>query len=159
MLAGATSASANGPTLLDVRTRLRSRLARSTADAAFAAVIRPLVARTLAAGSIASEPGSIAIVDRAAEDEWVRDRLQATRALRLAELAGPPGAMLALARDLGLGGVPADAFPPGRAAGDVVVQVTGGGYSQVVLRRRPERGLTVIFAMPEGVGLADAGRR
>ncbi len=64
LLAAATSADADGPTLLDVRTQLRSRLAPSAADAAFAAVIRPLVARTLAADSIASEPGSIAIVKR-----------------------------------------------------------------------------------------------
>ena len=159
VLAAATSADDDGPTLLDVRTRLRTRLERTVADAAFTAIVRPLVARTLAAGAISSEPVSIAIVDRAAEDDWVRDRVRVARALGIAELAGPPGALLALVRDFGLGGLPADAFPPGRAAGDVVVKVAGGGYTEVVLRRRPERGLTVIHAMREAGGPATGGLR
>ena len=160
LLAGATSADADGPTLLDVRTRLLSRLDRTAADAAFAAILRPLVTRALEAASIPSEPGTIAVVDRAAEDAWVRDRLHAGRAQRVADLAGIPGALVSIARDLGLGiDAPVDAFPAGRAAGDVVVQVSGGGFSQVVLRRQPDRGLTVVLATLAGGGPAFAGRR
>jgi hypothetical protein len=160
LLAGATSAAADGPTLLDVRTRLRSRLGRTAADAAFGAIVRPLVAHTLEASSIASDVGTITVVDRATEDAWVRDRLHAGRAQRVADLAGTPGAMAAMARHLDLGvDVPADAFPAGRAAGDIVAHVSGGGYSQVVLRRRPDRGLVVILALLAGGGPAYAGRR
>ena len=142
-----------------MRTRLRSRLDRSAADAAFDAAVRPLIADTLVARSITSRPGTIAIVDRAAEDAWVRDRLGADTALRVVELAGIPGAALSIARDLNLGAdAPADALPAGHAAGDVVVQFASGGYSKVVLRRRPELGLTVIRAL-FGSRPAYAGRR
>ena len=105
-------------------------------------------------------PVGIAIVDRAAEDDWVRDRFAAARALGIAELAGPPGALRLPSHAISAWAAhPADAFPPGRAAGDVVVQVAGGGYTEVVLRRRPERGLTVITRCAKRGGPASGGRR
>jgi hypothetical protein len=98
----ATSTTADGPTLLDLRTHLRSRLDRPSADAAFTAILVPLAARGLAGG---------------------------------------PGAIYSLGRDVGLASE--DAIPPGSAAGDVVVQI-GGGLREVVLRKLPDRGLIVI---------------
>ena len=74
-------------------------------------------------GSISSEPVSIAIVDRAAEDDWVRDRVRVDASTGHRRARRPTRRVLALVRDFGLGGLPADAFPPGRAAGDVVVKV------------------------------------
>jgi hypothetical protein len=148
LLSGATSPDADGPTLLDVRAHLRSRLDRPAADAAFAAILRPLVAEAFAAQSIEDEPGAITIVDRASEDAWLRrrfhpGRLQAVARLAIG-LAGLPGALFSLADDLGLArDEPVDAIEPGRAAGDVVVQV-GAPYRQVILRREPGRGLTPI---------------
>ncbi len=56
-------------------------------------------------------------------------------------LAGGPGAIYSLGRDLGLG--TDEAIPPGSAAGDVVVQI-GGGLREVVLRKQPDRGLIVV---------------
>ena len=95
LLNGATSLRANGPTLLDLRTRLRSRLDRRAADAAFAASLGPLVARTLAANAIAAEAEDILVVDRASEDAWVRERFHPGRLRRAAGLApdsqGRPG--------------------------------------------------------------------
>lgn len=158
LLAGATSADDDGPTLLDVRTHLRSRLDRGAADAAFGAVLRPLVARALAGASIASEAVRIDIVDRATEDAWVRDRLRPGPVALSTELAGVPVGMVAAVREYVFGiKPPADAFPPGRAAGDVVVK--GRGSPLVVLRRRPGSGLTVVFAMSEGGAPLDVGQR
>ena len=145
MLEGATSATAEGPTLLDLRTHLRSRLTRPEADAAFAAILRPLTARALSADAIDGEPGRIELVDRATEDQWLRDRFHPGFVTRFASfalgLAGGPGAIYSLGRDLGLAAD--EAIPPGSAAGDVVVQI-GGGLREVVLRKQPDRGLIVV---------------
>ena len=145
VLEGATSATTEGPTLLDLRTHLRSRLTHPEADAAFAAVLRPLTARALSADAIDGEPGRIELVDRATEDQWLRDRFHPGFVRRFASfalgLAGGPGAIYSLGRDLGLG--TDEAIPPGSAAGDVVVQI-GGGLREVVLRKQPDRGLIVV---------------
>ena len=128
LLTSATSPDADGPTLLDLRTHLRSRLDRAAADSLFAATIRPLVVRALAEHDIATGAGSIAIVDRATEDAWLHDRFHPARLHGAAELAvglaGLPGAVIALAREAGIGAEePIDGIEPGRAAGDIVVQV------------------------------------
>jgi hypothetical protein len=148
LLGGATSAGADGPTLLDLRTRLRSRLDREAADVAFTAILRPLVAEALAARSIGGEPNAMTVVDRAGEDAWLRDRFHPGRLQQAAEIAigfaGLPGAALSLADDIGLTpDEPADPIEPGRAAGDIVVRLERG-FRQVVLRRQPGSGLTVI---------------
>jgi hypothetical protein len=148
LLRGATSAGDDGPTLLDLRTQLRSRLPRPAADASFSALIRPLVARALTTDGIDDPAGRIGIVPRASEDAWLRARFHPGRLRTLTELAvglaGTPGAILSLADDAGLAaGEQADGIEPGHAAGDLVVQV-GAGPRELVLRRRPESGLTVI---------------
>ena len=147
LLTGATGSDADGPTLLDLRTHLRSRLTRAAADAAFAATLRPLVARTLQEHEMDSGVGEMSVVERASEDAWLRDRFHPARLGRAVEivvgLAGLPGAVISLAREAGLGAdEPADGIEPGHAAGDVVVRV--GGIRDVVLRRRAGSGLTVI---------------
>ena len=91
--------------------------------------------------------GAIAIVDRATEDAWLHDRFHPARLREAAELlvglAGTPGAVIALAREAGLGAdEPVDGIAPGHAAGDVVVRVDG--IRDVVLRRQEGSGLTVI---------------
>jgi hypothetical protein len=157
LLAGATSSDADGPTLLDLRTHLRLRLDRSAADTAFAANVRPLVTRALAEHGIGGAAGDIALVDRSTEDAWLRDRFHPARLHGAAELAvglaGLPGAIISLARKAGLGAdEPVDGIEPGRAAGDIVVRV---GIRDIVLRRRPESGLSVIsdeLAMRRGEG-------
>jgi hypothetical protein len=148
LLGGATSADADGPTLLDLRTHLRSRLDRPAADAAFAAILRPLVAEALAAHSIPEEPDEIAVVDRASEDAWLRDRFHPGRLQRASKIAvgfaGLAGAMVSLADDLGLAtDEPVDSIEPGRAAGDIVVGF-GRDFRRVILRREPGSGLVVI---------------
>ncbi len=130
-----------------MRTHLRSRLDRAGADAAFAATLRPLVARALQDREIDAGVGEVEVVERATEDAWLRDRFHPSRLSRAADvvvgLAGLPGAVISLAREAGLGAdEPADGIEPGRAAGDVVVRV--GGIRDVVLRRRAGSGLTVI---------------
>jgi hypothetical protein len=141
----ATSATAGGPTLLDLRTHLRSRLERPDGDAAFAATLRLLTARALSADAIDGEPGRIELVDRATEDEWLRDRFHPGMVARFATfalgVAGGPGAIYSLGRDVGFAAD--EAIAPGSAAGDVVVQI-GGGLREVVLRKQPDRGLIVI---------------
>jgi hypothetical protein len=145
VLAGATSTTAEGPTLLDLRTHLRSRLERSEADAAFAAILWPLTARALSTDAIDGGPGRIELIDRATEDQWLRDHFHPGVLTRVASfalgLAGGPGAIYSLGRDVGLAAD--EAIPPGSAAGDVVVQV-GSGLREVVLRKQADRGLTVI---------------
>jgi hypothetical protein len=148
LLAAATSADADGPTLLDLRVHLRSRLDRPSADAAFAAILRPLVAGALATRSIDSRDSDISIVDRAAEDAWLHDRFYPGRLKSSVELGvellGTPGGIIGLAHDFGLGAdEPVDGIEPGRAAGDVVVRVSGG-RRELILRRRPGSGLSVI---------------
>ena len=147
LLSGATGSDADGPSLLDLRTHLRARLDRSAADAAFATTLRPLVVRALRDHEIGGGAGDVAIVERATEDAWLRDRFHPARLRRAVEvvvgLAGLPGAVISLAREAGLGAdESADGIEPGRAAGDVVVRVDG--IRDVVLRRRAGSGLTVI---------------
>ena len=84
VLERATSADDEGPTLLDLRTHLRSRLTRPEADAAFMAILRPLAARALSADAIDGGPGRIELVDRATEDQWLRDRFHPARRADLA---------------------------------------------------------------------------
>ena len=162
LLAGATSSDADGPTLLDVRTHLRSRLDRSAADAAFDATLRPLVRRALDAESIGADAGTIAVVDRAAEDAWVRNNLHPGRLDRAVEIAAniaaAPSRILAVALDLGLG---ADGHPdgiyPGHAAGDIVVEVDSGAVRQVVMRRRAGSGFAVLETFDASGAPARAG--
>ena len=147
LLSAATGPDADGPTLLDLRTQLRSHLDRAAADAAFATVLRPLVTGALATRAIDAPAGAIAIVDRATEDAWLHDQFHPARLREAAELlvglAGTPGAVIALAHEAGLGAdEPVDGIAPGHAAGDVVVRVNG--IRDVVLRRQEGSGLTVI---------------
>jgi hypothetical protein len=156
LLAGATSADDDGPTLLDLRVHLRARLDRPGADAVFAAILRPLVDGALATRSIDSRESDVSIVERAAEDAWLRDRFHPGRlasSIELGvELLGTPGGIIGLAHDLGLGAdEPVDGIEPGRAAGDVVVRLSGG-RRELILRRRPGSGLSVIadLVQPRG---------
>ena len=148
LLSGATSPDDDGPTLLDLRVHLRSRLDRPSADAAFAAILRPLVEAALAPRSIDSRGSDVTIVDRAAEDAWLHHRFYPGRwksSVELGiELMGTPGGIIGLAHDLGLGAdEPVDGIAPGHAAGDVVVRLAGG-WRELILRRRPGSGLSVI---------------
>jgi hypothetical protein len=152
LLAGATGPAADGPTLLDLRTRLGARLDRPRADAVLASILRPLVDRALAAKSIRSKPESITIVDRATEDAWIRRRFHPGLAQRIGEftggLVGGPAAVLSVLEDIGVAAdEPPDGIQAGFAAGDVVVQVSGGGYREVILRRRAEQGLVVVLTV------------
>jgi hypothetical protein len=164
LLAGATSADADGPTVLDLRSHLRSRLDRAAADTAFAATLKPLVERALADAGIETQPGDVTLVDRASEDSWVRHQLHPGRFQRASELiAGILGSrirVLAVVGDLGIGaGGPDDAIYPGHAAGDIVVRVDDGAVRDVVLRRRPDKGLTVIAMLDASGTPAQIGRR
>jgi hypothetical protein len=146
LLDGATSAEPAGPTLLDLRTQLRSRLGRPAADTAFDATVRGLVARVLAANAIDTPPGRIELVDHATEDAWLRDRFHPGMVDRIARLtmslAGVPGAVYSLAEDVGLVSAGADAIDPGHATGDLVVHTHG--LRELILRRQPDGGLTVV---------------
>ena len=146
LLAGATSPDADGPTLLDLRTHLRSRLDRPAADAAFAANLRVVVSRTLTADAIDVPAGRIELVDQQTEDAWLRYRFDPGTIERIARvtagLAGLPGSLYSLAEDVGLVSEP-DTIEPGHAAGDLVVHV-GGGPRELILRRQPGGGLTVV---------------
>jgi hypothetical protein len=164
LLAGATSADADGPTMLDLRSHLRSRLDRAAADTAFAATLKPLVERALADAGIETQPGDVTLVDRASEDSWVRHQRHPGRLQRASELiAGILGSrirVLAVVGDLGIGaGGPDDAIYPGHAAGDIVVRVDDGAVRDVVLRRRPDKGLTVIAMLDASGTPAQIGRR
>ena len=147
LAASATSADPDGATLLDLRTALRARLGQSGGDAAFDATLRPLVARALSQAAIAGAPGSLRVVDRAAEDAWLRERFHPGALSRFKEFAvsasGKAGGISSLSRDAGLRSDEEDGIEPGRAAGDVVVEVDDG-LREVVLRRRPDAGLTVV---------------
>jgi len=147
LLAGATGPDADGPTLLDLRTHLRSGLDRAEADAAFAAILRPLVVAALRDQQMDTGAGRISIVDRATEDAWLHDRFHPAQLRQAADiavgLAGLPGAVISLARAAGIGAdEPVDGIEPGHAAGDIVVRL--GGIRDVVLRRLPGSGLTPI---------------
>jgi hypothetical protein len=163
LLAGATSAGADGPTMLDLRAHLRSRLDRAAADTAFAGILKPLVERTLADAGIERRPRDVALVDRSSEDSWVRHRLHPGRLQRASELiAGILGSrirVLAVVGDLGIGaGGPDDAISPGHAAGDIVVRVDDGPVRDVVLRRRAGKGLAVIAMLDASGTPAQIGR-
>jgi hypothetical protein len=164
LLAGAAAADADGPTMLDLRAHLRSRLDRPAADTAFSAVLKPLVERALTDAAIEAEPGDITVVDRASEDGWVRNRLYPGRLDRASELVAGILAsrirVFAVIGDLGIGfGGPDDAIAPGHAAGDIIVRVDDGAVRDVVLRRRAGAGFAVI-AMADASGVpAQVGRR
>jgi hypothetical protein len=147
LLDGATSADADGPTLLDVQTEVRARLGHAAGDAAFKAMLRPLLVRALAAYASTAPPGRFVVVDRATEDAWVRDRFHPGLLGRIgtavAGVAGGPGAVVSLINDSGLTAGEPDGIEPGHAAGDVLVQV-GAGLREVTVRRVPGSGLEVI---------------
>jgi hypothetical protein len=149
LVASAMSAAADGATLLDLRTSLRARLGQKSGDAAFAATLRPLVVRALSAGSIEGTPGEIRVVERSAEDSWLRERFHPGGFSRFKEFAmtasGKAGGIVGLLHDAGMGSGEADGIEPGHAAGDIVVEVDGGLH-ELVLRRRPGAGLTVVAA-------------
>ena len=81
----------------------------------------------------------------------MRRRFHPELAQRVAQtaagLAGVPGTVYSLVRDLGVvRDAPADGIEAGFEAGDVLVQFDGGSYSEVVLRRREVGGLAVVRA-------------
>jgi hypothetical protein len=147
LLDGATGPGPDGPTLLDFRTQLRSRLGVRPADLAFDAILRPLVARTLSEQSVAGALGALVLVDREAEDAWLRERFHPGLLSRFREfassVAGKPGAFVTLLRDAGIETDDADGLEPGHAAGDLVAELDDG-RRQVILRRRPESGLAIV---------------
>jgi hypothetical protein len=147
LLAAATSPDSEGPTLLDVRAHLRSRLGQAAGDGAFSAVVRPLVERALPSSAAHLEIQSIDVTDTATEAAWLRSRFHPSWSLGASQtvlgLLGPPGAIYALADAFGIaGGELPDALAPGAGAGDVVVTLAGGRV--LALRRRPSSGLTVV---------------
>lgn len=147
LLAAATSPDAEGPTVLDVRTRLRARLGKVAGDAAFLAVLRPLVERALPANAADLQIESIGVTDNASELTWLRRRLHPDLWVRSAEVAigssGPIGGAYSLAASLGLlGGDEPGGMAPGAAAGDVLVALEG--RRRLVFRRREDTGLTVV---------------
>jgi hypothetical protein len=164
LLAGATSAGADGPTMLDVRTHLRSRLDGASAEAAFSATLKPLILRALADASVESPPGEVTVVGRASEDAWVRGRLHPGFLKRSAEVAagllGRGGRLVSVVHDVGFGADrAAEAIRPGYAAGDVVVEVHDGHVHRVVLRRHPDRGFAVIGKFDVGGAPLPGGDR
>ena len=89
---------------------------------------------------------------RAAEDALDPTPAPPGRERRIAEtaasLAGTPGAVYSVISDLGItADQPSDGIAAGFEAGDVIVQVRGGGYREVVLRRQPDAGLRVVLAV------------
>jgi hypothetical protein len=146
LLASATSPDVDGPTLLDLRTHLRSRLDRPAADDAFAATVRRVVAGVLATTSIDVGAAGFDVVDRATEDEWLRRRFHPGAVDRIAHaavgLAGAPGAIISLAEDAGLTHE-SSAFEPGYGAGDLIVHARDG-LRELILRREPGGGLKLI---------------
>jgi hypothetical protein len=147
LLAAATSPDTDGPTVLDVRTHLRSRLGRAAGDAAFAAALRPLVELALPMDA-AHVPGmSFTITDVGAEMAWLRAQFHPGLSVKAAKavlgLAGPPGAAYSVADSLGLlAHDEPDGIAPGAGAGDVVVRLDS--RRTLVLRREPDRGLALI---------------
>ena len=147
LLTAATSPDSEGPTLLDVRAHLRSRLGQAAGDAAFSAILRPLVDRALPSSAAHLEIQSIDVTDTATEAAWLRSRFHPNWSVRASKtvlgLLGPPGAIYALADAFGIaGGELPDALAPGAGAGDVVVTLAGG--RMLALRRRPGSGLAVV---------------
>ena len=147
LLAGATSPDADGPTLLDVRTHLRSRLGRAAGDAAFAVILRPLIEQALPGDAHDLDVEAIAVTDITTETAWLRTQLHPDLWVRGAEaavgFAGIPGGLYSLGTSLGLlGGDRPDAVAPGHAAGDVAVVLHG--RRTITLRRREGTGLTRI---------------
>jgi hypothetical protein len=153
LLTSATSGEAEGATLLDVRTSLRARLGQSAGDGAFDATVRPLVVRALEAHSITGTPGDVVVVDRQAEDSWLRGRLSPSFVRRAASFvvdnAGPPGAVVSIVHDSGLLPDDIDGIKPGHEAGDLLVAVDHAS-ELFVLRRRPGTGLTIVSALFPG---------
>jgi hypothetical protein len=152
LVASATSADADGATLLDLRTSLRARLGQKRGDAAFAATLRPLVVQALEEQSLKGTPTGIRIVDRDAEDSWLRERFHPGAFSRFKEFAlgasGKAGGVVSFFHDIGIGHRTGEEIEPGHAAGDVVVEIEGG-LREFVLRRRPANGLVVIASQTE----------
>jgi hypothetical protein len=153
LLTSATGADADGATLLDLRTSLRARLGEHAGDETFVATVQPLVLRALEDHSITGAPGDVVVVDRQAEDSWLRDRLSPSFVRRAASFlvdnAGPPGAVVSFAHDSGLLPDDIDGIKPGHEAGDLVVAVADNS-ELFVLRRRPGTGLTIVSALFPG---------
>jgi hypothetical protein len=151
LLASATSTEVDGATLLDLRTSLRTRLGLRGGDAAFVATLRRLVAAALSQQSLTGTPAGIRIVDRDAEDDWLRERFHPGAFSRVKAFAsaaiGKSGGVVDLFRHVGIGSSRAQGIEPGHAAGDVVVEMEGG-LRAFVLRRRPDDGLVVVAAQP-----------
>jgi hypothetical protein len=147
LLDGATSPDADGPTLLDVRTHLRSRLGRAAGDAAFDIVLRPLVEQALPADAQDLEIEGIGVTDTATETAWLRSQLHPDLWTRGAEAAvgsaGAPGGAFSFLTSVGLlAGDQPDAIASGAAAGDIAVVLHG--RRTIILRRREGKGLTSL---------------
>ncbi len=147
MLAAATSPDDDGPTLLDVRTHVRSRLGQRAGDAAFAAAVRPLVASIMPSSLRDETPESFDLVDDAAEARWLRAKLHPGRLKTAAGfafgLAGTAGGVQSVLGDVGLLDTDEpDGVAPGAGAGDMLVGFPGG--ATLIVRRRSGAGLTVF---------------
>ena len=147
LVAGATGAGSDGPTLLDVRTHLRSRLGRSAGDAVFARTLRLLVEQALPPDAAGLALAGISITGQALEIAYLRGRLHPdlwTRgATTLVGSAGPVGGAWSLLDSLGvLGGDEPGGLAPGAAAGDVTVALAHRRV--LVLRRLEGAGLAVV---------------
>jgi len=157
LLAGATSPDADGPTVLDVRTHLRSRLGRAAGDAAFASALRPVVERALPADAEHVPGMSFDVTDAALEAAWLKAQFHPSASVKGAKTAlgllGEFGALYSLLDSLGvLTHDEPDGIAPGAAAGDVVVRLDS--LRTLVLRRRVDHGLVVIadtLASPRGL--------
>ena len=147
LLAGATSPDTDGPTILDVRTHLRSRLGRAAGDMAFARALRQVVESALPADA-GHVPGmSFAVTDAAFETAWLKTQFHPPASVKAAKTAlgllGEFGALYSLLDSLGvLAHDEPDGIAPGAAAGDVVVRLDS--RRTLILRRRVDRGLVVI---------------
>ena len=111
---------------------LRSRLDRPAADAAFAATLRPLVARALAGAARSRAPPATSRWSTArAEDAWLRDRfhpglLEQVQGVR--RRASPARRARSPRSSTTRASAPAsaDGIEPGHAAGDLIVHVDDG---------------------------------
>jgi hypothetical protein len=147
LLDGATSPDADGPTLLDVRTHLRTRLGRVAGDAAFARVVRPLIAQVLPSDADLQHLEAIRIVDRATEKAALQARfhpdLMTQGAGLLVGSAGPVGNTYSVLKSFGVvEGDQPDSIAPGSRTGDVIVQLPP--RREIVLRHRRGGGLVVL---------------
>jgi hypothetical protein len=147
LLDGATSPDADGPTLLDVRTHLRTRLGQAAGDLAFADVLRPLIAQALPSDADLKDVEAIGVVDAASEKAALHARfhpdLMTQGAGILVGAAGPVGNSYAVLKSLGVvEGDQPDSIAPGSRMGDVIVRLPL--RREIVLRHRRGQGLTVL---------------